>query len=86
MFPTSAKVAGHGVYHARNLRTWIRQFLATGNLPLHRYGTFHSSILEDEDFAQEIQLYLTEITKNGYIHAQDVVDFVATPEIQARLV
>jgi hypothetical protein len=81
----AAKAAGHGVYHARNIRTWLRQYLSTGKLPLHRYGTFHSSILEDEDFAQEIQLHLTEIAKNGYIRAQDVVDYVASPKVQERL-
>jgi len=81
----AAKTAGHGVYHARNIRTWIRQYLTTQKLPLHRYGKFHSSILKDEDLAQDIQLHLTEIAKKGYIHAQDVVDYVATPEVQERL-
>jgi len=80
-----SKASGHGVHHARNLRTWIRRYLSSGKLPLHRYGTYHSSVLEDEDLAHEIQLHLTEISKKGYIRAQDVVDFVATPEIQARL-
>jgi len=79
------KTAGHGVYHARNIRTWIRQYLTTQKLPLHHYGTFHSSILEDEDLAQDIQLHLTEIAKKGYIRAQDVVDYVATPDVQERL-
>ena len=81
----AAKAAGHGVNHARNLRTWIRRFLTNGKLPLHRYGTYHSSVLEDEDFAQNIQLHLVEIAKKGYIRAQDVVDFVATPEMQEKL-
>ena len=81
----SSKVGGHGVNHARNMRTWIRHFLATEKLPLHRYGTFCSSILEDENFAQDVQLHLTEISKNGYIRAQDVVDYIATPDIQERL-
>jgi hypothetical protein len=81
----SSKVGGHGVNHARNIRTWIRRFLATGKLPLHRYGTFCLSILKDEDFAQDIQLHLTKIAKNGYIRAQDVVDYIATPDIQDRL-
>jgi hypothetical protein len=81
----ASKTAGHGVYHARNIRIWIRQYLAAQKLPLHRYGKFHSSILEDEDLAQDIQLHLTEIAKKGYIRAQDVVDYVATPEVQERL-
>ena len=81
----AVKTAGHGIYHARNIRIWIRQYLTTQKLPLHHYGKFHSSILEDEDLAQKIQLHLTEITKKGYIHAQDVVDYVATPEVQECL-
>ncbi|KIL65316.1 hypothetical protein M378DRAFT_55046, partial [Amanita muscaria Koide BX008] len=42
-------------------------------------------ILEDEDFRRDIQLHLTEIAKKGYICAQDIVDYVATPEVQERL-
>ena len=57
----------------------------TGKLPLHHYGTFHSSILEDEDIAHAIQLHLMEIGKKGYIHAQDIVDYIATPKIQEQL-
>ena len=81
----AAKAAGRGINHARNLRSWIRQYLHSEKLPLHRYGTYHSSIFEDEDFVQGIQLHLTEIAKKGYICAQDVVDYVATPEVQAQL-
>ena len=81
----AAKAAGHGMRYARNLRIWIRRFLNSGKLPLHRYGTYHSSILEDEDFAQDIQNHLMKISKKGYIRAQDIVDYVATPEVQERL-
>lgn len=81
----AAKVAGRGLNHARNLRIWIRQFLHSGKLPLHHYGTFHLSILQDEDFSNELQLHLTEIAAKGYIRAQDIVDYIATPEVQERL-
>ena len=54
-------------------------------LPLHCYETYHSSILEDEDFRRDIQLHLIEIAKKGYIHAQDIIDYVATPEVQKCL-
>ena len=54
-------------------------------LPLHRHGQHQSSILDDEDFSQNIQLHLMEIAKNGYIHTEDVVDYVASPQIQAKL-
>jgi hypothetical protein len=81
----AAKALGRGVNHARNLRKWIKNFLHSEKLPLHRYGAYHSSILDDEDFRRDIQLHLTEISKKGYIHAQDIVDYVATPEVQQRL-
>jgi len=81
----AAKAAGHGLNHARNLRSWIRQYLHSEKLLLHQYGTYHSSILDEEDFAQEIHLHLTEIAKKCYIRAQDIVDYVATPKVQARL-
>jgi len=45
-----AKALGRGAKHARNLRKWINNYLHSEKLPLHCYGTYHSSILEDEDF------------------------------------
>ncbi|KAF9471175.1 hypothetical protein BDN70DRAFT_763229, partial [Pholiota conissans] len=42
-------------------------------------------ILDDEDIAQSIQLHLLEISKGGYICAQDIVDYIASPEIQELL-
>ena len=81
----AAKALGRGVKHARNLRKWINNYLHSEKLPLHRYGTYRSSILEDEDFRRNIQLHLTEIAKKGYIRAQDIVDYVATPEVQQQL-
>ncbi|CAA7270186.1 unnamed protein product [Cyclocybe aegerita] len=81
----AAKAAGRGPNHARNLRKWICQFLKSGKLPLHRYGSYNSSILDDEDFAWDIQLHLTEKAKDGYIRAQDIVDYVATKDVQERL-
>jgi hypothetical protein len=82
----AAKALGCGINHARNLRKWIKDYLKSQKLPLHRYrGRFNSSILDDEDFQRDIQLHLVEIAKKGYIHAQDIVDYVATKEVQERL-
>ena len=61
----AAKASGRGVNHARNLRTWLRRYLHKKKLPLHRYGKYRASILDDEDFAQDIQLHLTEISKTA---------------------
>ena len=76
------KALGHGVMHAQNLWKWINNYLQSEKLPLHCYRTYHSSILEDEDFKRNMQLHLMEIAKKGYIHAQDIVDYVGTPEVQ----
>ena len=53
-----------------------------GELPLNWYGCFNTSILADEDLAQQIHLHLTGIAKDGYVHTQDVVDVMATPEMK----
>jgi hypothetical protein len=74
-----------GSKRARNIRTWIHRYLINEKLPFHSHGQYHSSILDHEDFAQDIQLHLTEIAKDGYIRAQDIVDFIATPRMQERL-
>ena len=79
----AAKASGHGVYRARCIRQWIHQFLTSGKLPLHRYGHSHS-VLEDEDLSQAIQLHLQERAKDGYIRAEDIVDFLSSPEMQEQ--
>jgi hypothetical protein len=81
----TAKSQGFGVYRARAIRTWLHNFLRTGKLPLCLAGRYNSSILNDEDIAEGIQLCLVEIAKDGYIRAQDIVDHVATPEVQHEL-
>lgn len=47
------------------------------------YGTWNSSILEDEDFAQELLLHLQGIGK--FVKAMDIVDYVARPNIMTHL-
>jgi hypothetical protein len=80
-----SKSQGHGIYHAQNIRQWIHRFINHGKLPLHRYKGTHSRILEDEDIAMEIQLKLAAHAKNNFIKALDVVEIVASPEIQEHL-
>jgi len=53
---------------------------------MHCYGQYHSSILNDEDFADEIKLHLQSVSKKeGHFRAQDLVDFIASPEMQTQL-
>ncbi|KAI0070203.1 hypothetical protein K474DRAFT_1609121 [Panus rudis PR-1116 ss-1] len=79
-----SKAQGHGVKHARNLRQWILNFVRYEKLPLHCYGQTRWSVLEDEDISQELQLKLTEKAKEGYIKAADLVDIVASQDMQAK--
>ncbi|KAG2145489.1 uncharacterized protein EDB93DRAFT_1104728 [Suillus bovinus] len=80
------KSLGLEINHAHNIWTWIHHFLHDEKFPLHQYGQYHSSILEDEDFAQDIQLHLSEVQQQeGCIQAQDIVDYVAIPKVQERL-
>ncbi|KAK0421688.1 hypothetical protein EV421DRAFT_1746614 [Armillaria borealis] len=47
------------------------------------YGKHNSSILEDEDLADEIHLHLQGLGK--YIKAQDIINYLAQPSVQAQL-
>lgn len=78
----ASTAAGHGIKYARKLRTWILTFVREAKLPFSRYGRMNTSLLEDEDFSQAIQLHLQSIAKDGYIRAQDVVDFVNRDEMK----
>lgn len=82
----SMKAAGKGsISHARNLQKWVVAYMRHGILPLNHYSCFNTSILNDEDLAQQIHLHLTGIAKEGYICAQDVVDVMSTPEMKRYL-
>ncbi|KAF8588218.1 hypothetical protein K439DRAFT_1645622 [Ramaria rubella] len=81
----AARAAGRAASFARNIRHWLLAYLHIGRFPLHRYGRFHWSVLEDEDIRQIIQLRLMEKSKEGYIRSQDVVDIINEPEMQEKL-
>lgn len=81
----AAKSQGRSAQYARTIRTWIHRYIHSEKLPLHCYGRYNSSILQDEDLAQEIQLHLLEMAKEGYVRAQDIVDLIGTPRMQERL-
>lgn len=81
----ASKAQGKSERHARSIRTWLHQYISSKKLPLHRYGHYNSSILRDEDIANEIQLHLLEIAKQGYVAAQDIVEFLNSREMQEKL-
>jgi hypothetical protein len=81
----SLKAQGQGVNHTQCIREWILRYLWHGELPFHRLGQARWTVLEDEDVAREIKLKLTEQTKGHFMKASDVVDVVASPELQVVL-
>ncbi|KAJ7589230.1 hypothetical protein C8J56DRAFT_1048857 [Mycena floridula] len=80
-----ARAQGHSPSHARMIQQWIHQYLSHQKLPLHSYCGSHSSILQDKDISLQIQLRLSECAKDGYIKSLDVVEIVASQEIQKLL-
>jgi hypothetical protein len=81
IFLETANDHGRGPYHARLLREWTHGFIANKDLPKNIYGTWNTSMLDNEDLAQAIHLHLQ--TLGPWIRAQDVVDFIKRPETLA---
>jgi hypothetical protein len=80
----TAKAFQKGPLLAGRLREWTWAFVNDqDDLPLNIYGTWNMSILEDEDFRQELELHLQGIDK--YVSAVDIVRYVDQPEVKARL-
>jgi hypothetical protein len=70
--------------YARRLCKWSRAFINDHeDLPVNKYGAWNESVLDkDKELVQEIHLHLQSIGK--YVRAQDIVDFLHTPEMQER--
>jgi hypothetical protein len=79
-----AKTQGRGAHHgARRIRESVVNFLRWRDLPLHQMDRPRRTILDDEDIAEEIRGRMVEKAEKGFLKAQDVVDIVASPEIQS---
>ncbi|KIJ33322.1 hypothetical protein M422DRAFT_264710 [Sphaerobolus stellatus SS14] len=61
----AANAAEQSAKFAWNIREWLHTYLSHQKLPMHRYGCHHSSILEDEDLQEPLQLGLLEKAKDG---------------------
>jgi hypothetical protein len=73
-----------GPWLAGHLREWVRAYCKDRrDLPMNIYGTWNSSKLEDEDFAQELLLHLQSIGK--YVRAMDIVEYLDQAEVKSRL-
>jgi len=77
-----SKTQGHGTTHARCIREWTVQFLQSKALPLRHLNQAHWTVLHDEDIASEIKLWMVEKSKQGLLRADDLVNLVASPEMQ----
>jgi hypothetical protein len=78
-----AKMQGRGTNHARRIREWTVGFLKEGDLPLHQLNWTRPTLLDDEDIAEEIKSRMAEKVGSGFIKAEDVVEIVASPKMQA---
>lgn len=78
-----AKTEGRGENHSRRIREWVIKFLRSRDLPFHQLNRKRGTILDDEDIAGEIKTKMMEKTRGGFLKAQDVVEVVASPEMQA---
>ncbi|KAJ7769276.1 hypothetical protein B0H16DRAFT_1260317, partial [Mycena metata] len=81
---TASGKSGSKTWLGRKIRQWAIDFCEDKkNIPTHMYGRFNSSILSDEDIAGDIHLHLQSLGK--WVSAKAIVQYVATPEFQARL-
>ena len=53
-----------------------------GDLSHHHLGQVWWMVLCDEDITSEIKLHLVEKFKKGFLKAENVIDLVASPEMQ----
>jgi hypothetical protein len=70
--------------YARQLRGWVRDFIADCEVLLQNpYGGWNESLIDtDETLAQDIHLHLQGIRK--FVKSMDLVDFLDTPEMRER--
>jgi hypothetical protein len=78
-----SKAQGRGDAHARRIRKWAMAFLKWTDLPFHRLKWKRPTILDDEDVAEKIKSRLAEKAEGGYLKAEDVIEIVASPSMQA---
>ncbi|KAH8796801.1 hypothetical protein DL96DRAFT_1479216, partial [Flagelloscypha sp. PMI_526] len=73
-----------GKHAAEKLRKKTRAFLEDrSEIPSNCYGNFARSLIDDEDFQQEIHAHLAK--QGDYCCAQDIVDYCSQPEVLSCL-
>ena len=80
----TAKYLGKKPYHTQLLRERVCAFMENPEDPPHNpYRAWNESILDhDETLAQNFHLHLQKIGR--YVRAEDLVDFMDTPEMRER--
>jgi hypothetical protein len=78
-----AKIQGHGTNQAHCIHEWAMGFLRWRDLPLYQLNWKHWTIIDDEDIAEEMRGRMMEKANGGFLKAEDVVDIVASPGMQA---
>ena len=73
-----------GTHHARQLQEWVQTFIDDREeVPTCNWKTSGRSLIDDKDFAQEVHAHLQSI--GPYVSAMDIVHFINTPKMLARL-
>ena len=73
-----------GLKKAKDLRRWLRMFIDDHEeVPTCNWSTSGRSLIDDEDFAQEIHAHLQ--TLGPYVSAEAIVRLLDTPDMLARL-
>ncbi|KAF9455866.1 hypothetical protein BDZ94DRAFT_1355149, partial [Collybia nuda] len=73
-----------GKKKSEGLRRWLRAFIDDREeVPTCNWSTSGRSLIDDEDFAQEIHAHLQ--TLGPYVSAEAIVRYLDTPEMLARL-
>lgn len=67
---------------ARALRKKARDFIRTRKAPENPFSRWRTSVIDDEEFQQELCLFLQ--TKGKYMAASDIVKFTQDPEVQKK--
>ena len=79
----TAQAAERGPWLVRRLQEWTRVYIADQDaVPTNIYGHHNVSMLEDENFTNELLLHLQEIGK--YVSAMDIVHYLDKPEVKTR--
>jgi hypothetical protein len=80
-----AKSEGCRKTRAQSIQQWVMNFVGPRVLPCHKHGQTWLSMLNDENATHMIKEALGERAKNGFLSATNVMEVVASPEIQAQL-